>query len=127
MDKNRAPIQLTLYDPETNEVVSDHTRIFVPWGILKKAVGLTHMDRNNLTEEDVDMIAGIVVETFGNKFSVSDLDKGADLEEMMAVVDNIIARATLGQKGGRGVEKEKRREGEKEKGERPLPEMLREE
>lgn len=114
MDKNRAPIRLTLYDPETNEIVGDHTRVFVPWGILKKAVGLTNMDRNNLTEGDVDMIAGIVVETFGNKFSVADLDQGADLEEMMSVVDNIIARATLGQKGGRQVSKKD-----------PLPEMLR--
>lgn len=115
--KNRTPIRLTLYDPETNEVVSEHTRIFVPWGVLKKAVGLMDMDRKNLTAEDVDTIAGIVCEVFGNKFSIADLDRGADLEEMMAVVDGVIARATF-QRGGRGVGKGS--------GEGPLPVMLRE-
>lgn len=108
-----APIKITLYDPETNEVKSEHSRVFVPWGVLKRAVRLMKgLDPQDMNEDDVDAMAGIVCEAFGNKFSVEELGQGADVGEMMTVIQQIIGRANLGQPGGRQVAK----------GERPLPE-----
>ena len=48
---------------------------------------------DELTEEDIDAISGVIVETFGGKFSINDLDKGCDVDEVLAVFNNIVARA----------------------------------
>jgi hypothetical protein len=91
------PMQITLYDPETNEVVATHSRLFVPWKLLKAAIGLAKsLDPANLTETDLDQLAGLVVEVFGNKFSVEDLNNGADVSDMVAVLNTIIAKAGRG-------------------------------
>lgn len=95
-------IKLTLYDPETNEVKAEHTRMFVPWKILKAAVRLMKsMNREDPTEEDLDQIATLVVEVFGEKFTVSELNEGADVGEMMAVLTAVISHAS----GGGGINK----------------------
>lgn len=99
------PIRITLYNPETNEVVGEYSRVFVPWGVLKQAVRLMKgLDVEDLSEEDVDAMAGIVCEAFSNQFSVEDLTRGADVGEMMTVIQQVIGRANF-QKGGRGVGK----------------------
>jgi len=41
----------------------------------------------------VDQIAGLVVEVFSDQFTLEDLDNGADVGEMLAVIQNIVARA----------------------------------
>lgn len=93
MPKN-TPMVITLYDSETNDVKNTFSRSFVPWKILKKAVKLSKdVDFDDMKPEDVDQIAGLVVEVFGDKFTVDDLNEGADAGEMISVLQNIIARA----------------------------------
>jgi hypothetical protein len=90
----QSPMRITLYDPETDEVKQEFTRMFVPWKLLKLAVRMAKsMDMENMTEEDIDTLSGLVVEVFGNRFSVADLDGGADVGEMVTVLNTIIGRA----------------------------------
>jgi hypothetical protein len=92
-----APMKITLYDPETNEERKTFVRSYVPWRLLKKAVklskALTDMDVNDLSEENMDAITSLVVDTFGDQFTIQELDDGADLGEMMTVLYAIIAKA----------------------------------
>ena len=92
-----APLKITLYDPETNEVKKEFSRSFVPWRILKKAIQLSktlaNIDQAEITEADVDAIAGLVVDVFGDQFTVAELNDGADLSEMMTVLQSIISKA----------------------------------
>jgi hypothetical protein len=79
---------------DDNEVVKTFTRSFVPWKMLKKAVKLSkQVNFEDLKAEDVDQIAGLVVEVFSDQFTLEDLDNGADVGEMLAVIQNIVARA----------------------------------
>ena len=88
------PIQITLYDPKTNEEKKTYVQSFVPWKLLKKAASLQdQIDFDNIKPEDMDTVAMLVVETFGGRFSLKDLDNGADINEMIAVIQNIVARA----------------------------------
>lgn len=88
-----APMVVHLYG-EDNEVLKTFTRSFVPWKMLKKAVKLSkEVNFEDLKAEDVDQIAGLVVEVFSDQFSLEDLDNGADVGEMLAVIENIVARA----------------------------------
>lgn len=93
-----APLKITLYDPETNEVRKEFVRSFVPWRLLKKAIQLSkslkNLDENDLKEEDVDAIAGLVVDVFGDQFTVDELNQGADLAEMMTVMQAIVSKAS---------------------------------
>ena len=92
-----APLKLTLYDPETDEVKAEYSRSFLPWKLLKQALRLAKSLENNdledLSEETVDELAGLVVEVFGNKFSIQELNEGSDLGEMLTVLTSIISRA----------------------------------
>lgn len=88
-----APITLTLYGPN-DESLKEYSRSKIPWGVLKKAIALTKsIDQENVDEEAMDAIAGLIVEAFGNQFSIQDLDTGSDIGEMMAVLQGIVARA----------------------------------
>jgi hypothetical protein len=92
-----APIKITLYDPETDEIKKEYSRSFVPWRLLKRAISLSKnlsdINEENITPEDADAIASLVVDVFGDRFSVNELNDGADLGEMMTVLQAIIARA----------------------------------
>lgn len=88
---------LTIRIYDENDEYQEYNRLFLPWGILKIAVRLAKQlhgkAEDELTEEDIDAISGVIVETFGGKFSINDLDKGCDVDEVLAVFNNIVARA----------------------------------
>lgn len=93
-----APISIRLYD-EDNEF-KEYSRLFVPWGVLKAAIRLFKtLDAEKLSnpaeipDELTDELAALVVEAFGNQFSIADLNKGADIEEMLTVIITIVNRA----------------------------------
>lgn len=92
------PMQITLYDPETDEEKGTFSRAFVPWKLLKAAIRLQKdIDLENLAnlkEEDVDKLTGLVVEVFGNRFSIDELNEGADISNMVAVLNQIVAKAS---------------------------------
>jgi hypothetical protein len=86
------PIKITLYGPN-QEADREIVARFVPWGILKKAVALTkELDAAN--EVEVDAIADLVVQTFHGQLTAEELNAGADLGEMLAVLQSIVARAS---------------------------------
>lgn len=93
------PIVLTLYDPETDEPKKTFRRSFVPWKLLKEAIRIATIVRPQkgedieYTEEMVDQIAGLVISVFGNQFTLADLDDGADVTELIAVFNQIVAKA----------------------------------
>ena len=88
-------LQITLYG-EDDEVKKEYSRSFVPWKLLKQAVRISkEVDQNDLKEEDLDLLASLVVEVFGNKFSIEELNESADVEAMVAVLNTILVKARL--------------------------------
>lgn len=88
------PIKITLYTSE-GEVKQEYSCSLIPWGILKKAIALTKgIDQANIAEQDLDAIAQLVVDVFGKQFSIADLDTGADIGEMMSVLQAVVSRAS---------------------------------
>jgi hypothetical protein len=91
------PMKLTIYDPETSEVKRELVQLFVPYKLLKAAIRLTKdFDENNLNEEDLDTIAGLVIEVFGGRVTLEELNDGSDVGEMMTVIHQILAKANGG-------------------------------
>jgi hypothetical protein len=89
------PIELTLYDPETNEVIQTFTRSFVPWEILKRAIRMKKIiGAGDISEDDLDELAGLVVAVFGDQFSLEQVNKGTDVSEMITVINSVIGRAS---------------------------------
>lgn len=93
----RTPIEITLYDPETDEVKQTYSRAFVPWEVLKATIRLLPLlnidDPSNMSEDLIEEMAGLVAEAFGNRFSAQEASRGCDIGEMLAVLINIMARA----------------------------------
>mgnify|MGYP001083177719 CR=1 FL=1 len=89
-----AGLVLHLYngeDGEATEFVQPH----VPWAVLKSAVRLgKEIDAEALGEEDVDKLALFVVEVFGNRFTLDDVNRYADISEMAAVLQQVMSKAT---------------------------------
>jgi hypothetical protein len=89
------PMVIRLYDVE-NEY-EEFTRLFVPWKLLKVAVRLSKeltLDPDNISEEDADALASLVVEVFGNQFTIEDLNEKADISDMISVLQTIVSKAT---------------------------------
>lgn len=79
---------------QDNEVVKQFTRSFVPWKLLKEAVRISKtLDKDNLGEKDIDELAGLVVAVFGDQFTVEEVNNQADVAEMVAVLNQIVATA----------------------------------
>lgn len=89
----QTPIKITLY--EGDEEKKTYTCLIIPWGVLKKAIALTkNLNAENIGTEEIDAVAELVVIAFGKQFTVADLDAGADVGEMLAVLQSIVARAS---------------------------------
>ena len=106
------PIEITLYG-KNDEVIGTYTRNVIPWGLLKKAISLQRQMEDkkqpdaskrfwefwkktpDTTAEEAQLtaISAFVVELFGNKFTVKQLEDGADIGEIMTVFRAVINRA----------------------------------
>jgi hypothetical protein len=90
------PLELTLYGPD-DEVIKRYTKLIVPWKIMKRAIQLVktmNVERpEDLQDEDMDKISALVVEAFGGQFGIEDLDNGADIGDMLAVLGQIVNKA----------------------------------
>ena len=87
------PIKLKLYT-ESDEELKECTRLIVPWGILKRAVRLDKaLDPDNMGEEDIDALAGLIIEVFKGQVTAEELDEHADIGEMITVLQQIVAKA----------------------------------
>jgi len=114
-----APIELVIYD-EHDEPKQTYKRAIVPWGVMKKAMSLMkalddlNNEKNSGQEQtrlgklrswftraktddpevaSLNMLEEFIVEFFGYQFKAADL-KNADTGELMAVLQNIMARAS---------------------------------
>lgn len=92
----RAPILLSLYDRETQEVTQTLSAVFVPFEILKEAISLgkrlNGKDAAELEPADIDAVAALVKEIFPSSVTLDMLLKHADVMDMMSVIQNINAR-----------------------------------
>lgn len=93
-EKQKTPVELTLYGPN-DEVVKELRRLIIPWGLLKKAARFqAELDVNNITGDDIDKISDLIIEIFGEEqVSRAELEAGADVGDMLAVLLGIVSRA----------------------------------
>jgi len=101
------PIQITLYDPETQEAEHEYKQNVITFAMLAGAVQLQEALSDipekkrrwwwqkpiNKEQAQINALLALVVEFFGNQFTVKELREGADVGEVMAVLTAIIARA----------------------------------
>jgi hypothetical protein len=93
MPKSTA-IAITLYG-ENDEKKAEHRRLIVPWGFLKRAVKLSKSigEGQEIGEEQVDEISDLLVAFYGNAFTREELEQGADVSEILACFQSIVAKA----------------------------------
>jgi hypothetical protein len=92
------PIKLTLYGQDDEELKTYERRI-VPWGLLKKASRLAGQldvgaEGAEGAEALISDVSQFVVEVFGGQFTVEELEAGADLGEILSVMQAIVSRAS---------------------------------
>jgi len=94
------PLKVTLYDPETNEVIHEFTQMFIPWRMFKAAIRISkqlgNVDLNdlaNLPEELYDELTALICEIFGHRFTPEELGNGAEFGDMIPVINQILAKA----------------------------------
>jgi hypothetical protein len=99
MPKN-TPLKITLYDPETYEVIKEFTQMFVPWKMFKAAIHISKSlgdidfsNSANIPEETYDEITTFIVEVFSNRFTAEELGNGAEFNELLPVINQIISKA----------------------------------
>jgi len=99
------PIRLTLYDPETQEIKSEYKQRVITLGWLLAATQLQEVLaepekkrrwwwQKPISQEAarINALMEFVVHFFGEQFTVEELQKGADVSEVMAVYRSILSR-----------------------------------
>lgn len=84
-----APIELHFYN-KNNEIIKTYSQDIIKWSFFKKAVSLA--DREDVRPEDIDNIYRFVCDFYGNRFTVRQLKKYTDLEQLLAVAGQIVMR-----------------------------------
>ena len=86
------PIELTLYDDD-DETIGTYRRARIPVMFAERAMDLSAQLENNQGQDQLMAMYQLIVEFFGEKFTVEQLKKGADLLELIPVVKSISVRA----------------------------------
>ena len=88
------PIQFTLYGDD-DEIKATYSRKRVPLTFVEQAMELSGMlEGDNLGKEQLTALYQIIVDFYGEKFSVEEVRKGADLGELISVIEAITERAS---------------------------------
>lgn len=92
--KNGAPICITLYGAD-DEPIKTYERYTLPWGILKRALRFAKTAGNldDVSEDLIDEMGGVVCQVFGEQFTLQELEAGADAGEILSVFQQIVSRA----------------------------------
>lgn len=86
------PIQFTLYG-EDDEVLATYSRARVPLQFVERAIELSGKLGGAMGQEQLNALYQIIVDFYGEKFTIDDLRKGADLGELISVIQEITTRA----------------------------------
>lgn len=96
MDKlTFSPIELTLFD-ENDEPIKTLSKSIIRWHVLKQAVKLAktlETEQEALSESAFDALSAFVCRLFDDKITPGDLEKGADISEVMACFKQVVRRA----------------------------------
>lgn len=94
--KKYAPVEITLYD-ENDEPKETYSKSVIRWGLLKKAVRLSKMitEAGTITEEVMEALSAFVCNLFDDRFTVGDLEAGADISEIMTCFRHVVNRANM--------------------------------
>lgn len=84
-----APLKLTFYDPDTYDLVAEYICNFIPVRFLKLAIRLAKSPVNI----NKDTLEGLIVDLFGNQFSIDELRRGSDESDRKQVLQDIMTRA----------------------------------
>jgi hypothetical protein len=87
------PIQFTLYGDD-DEVIGTYSRARVPVMFAERAIELSKsISGDDMGQEQLMALYQIIVDFYGDKFTLDDLRKGADLGELISVLEAISTRA----------------------------------
>lgn len=102
------PIKLTLYDPKSHEKIAEYEQNLITFDMLFRAAALSEVLNvpkkkrkwwmwwePDLTpeQEQINALLRLVVDFFGGQFTIEQLRNGADVAEVMAVMQAIIGRS----------------------------------
>lgn len=99
MDSNAlAPLKIVIYGVD-NEVKRTVTRSIVPWGILERALEIQELfealtgddGQPKLNLEQINALTDFVVYVFDDAVSAEELKRGASLQDMLALYNQVFA------------------------------------
>ncbi len=86
------PIQLILYD-DNDDVKGTFSRARVPVSFAERAIEMSGSLKDGMGMDQMQSLYALVVDFFGNQFTVEELRSGADLGELITVIKAIATRA----------------------------------
>lgn len=85
------PIQITFYNPD-DSVKAEYSKLRIPLGLVDIALDMSENQEPKSDRETWDSIKAFIVEIFGEQFTLDELNKGADLGDIISVFNMIVAK-----------------------------------
>jgi len=85
------PIQITFYNPD-DSVKAEYSKLRIPLGLVDIALDMSENQEPKSDRETWTAIKSFIVEVFGEQFTLDELNKGADLGDIISVFNMIVAK-----------------------------------
>ncbi len=86
------PIKLTLYNDQDEEIQT-YSRARIPLVFAERAIEFSSsLGEGDLNQDQLNALYQLIVDFFGGQFDIAQLRAGADLGEMITVIEGIASR-----------------------------------
>jgi hypothetical protein len=85
------PIKITFYNSD-DSVKAEYSKLRIPLGLVDIALELAENQEPKSDRETWETIKAFIVEVFGEQFTLDELNKGADLGDILSVFSMIVAK-----------------------------------
>jgi hypothetical protein len=85
------PIKITFYNPD-DSVKAEYSKLRIPLGLVDVVLDLSENVEQKSDRETWDAIKSFLVEAFGERFTLDELNAGADLGDILSVFNMIVAK-----------------------------------
>lgn len=85
------PISITFYNPD-DSIKAEYSKVRIPLGMVDIALELAERMEKNTDKETWQAVLALLVEIFGNQFTLAELKNGADLGEIESTFKMIMVK-----------------------------------
>jgi hypothetical protein len=85
------PIKITFYNPD-DSIKAEYSKLRIPLGLVDIVLDMAENQEPKSDRQTWEVIKSFIVEVFGEQFTLDELNKGADLGDILSVFNMVLTK-----------------------------------